>query len=417
MSQNVKLIGASKVFVCNETFEILSNGAIAFETSQNDQNKIIELGKYEILKNKYSNAIFYENAIILPAFINAHIHFEFGNNISSFAYGGFEKWLKSVMEKRDDVLSDITSSVKSSINEQLQSGVGSVGAISSYGEDMPILANSPLRVIYFNEAIGSAPTALDFLYNNFLVRYHASKALKSHKFTPAIALHSPYSVHHILAKKILEIARKDQCIVSTHFLESSAEREWLQNSQGWFKKFYQEILKVNSPKPLYTIEEFLDLFEGLQTLFTHCLFANQHDLTKIAKNSNVVSCPRSNRLLCGTYLNLNLLGSVGLKPIFATDGKSSNNNLDLLDELRCALFSYPDIEIEALSKMLILGASFYPAKALGLNNGILEAGKWADISVFECPEISQSTQAPLQFLLHSKKVKILYINGNVVTKN
>ncbi|PAF47809.1 hypothetical protein BKH46_02970 [Helicobacter sp. 12S02634-8] len=414
MEQNITLIGASKLFVCDESFEVIDEGAIAFQSNPNGRNTIIETGTYAALSARYPQGRFYKDGVILPSFVNAHIHFEFGNNTSQFVYGSFERWLESVMAKRDGVLSDFTLALKDSIQEQLMSGVGSVGAISSYGGDMSLLADSPLRVVYFNEAIGSTPSALDFLYSNFKARYASAKALQSDTFIPAIALHAPYSVHSVLAKRVLEMARKDQCPLSVHFLESQAEYQWLQNAQGWFKEFYTNILKIPTPKPLYSIEEFLGLFDGLGALWTHCLFATPKELEYIAQKGNVISCPRSNRLLCGKYLDLERLLSCGLKPIFGTDGKSSNNNLNMLDELRTALFAYPQMDIERLAQMILLGASLYPARALGLDNGVLTAGKWADISVFVCPDISQSTQAPLQFLLHSQKVKTLYINGKAV---
>ncbi|MDO7253236.1 aminofutalosine deaminase family hydrolase [Helicobacter cappadocius] len=415
MNQEIRLIGGSKVFVCDEGFTIIDDGGVAFNT-QNEQNFIIEIGKYKDLKQKYPNALFYEDAIILPSFVNAHIHFEFGNNISSFEYGGFDRWLGSVMKKREDVLSNISECVKLGVDEQLQSGVGSVGAISSYGNDMQILANSPLRVIYFNEAIGSTPSAIDFLYSDFLNRYNASKELQSNKFIPAIAIHSPYSVHKVLAKKVLQISKADNVKTSVHFLESKFEREWLESSNGWFKSFYEEVLGIKSPKPLYNITEFLEMFEGLDTLFVHCLFASGSDLDFISKNGHIISCPRSNRLLNNAYIDFSLLASRNLHPIFATDGKSSNNNLNMLDELRSALFGYFSVDIDELSKILILGSTLYPARALGLECGTLQMGKLADISVFQCPQIDKSSQSPLQFLLHSQKVKTLYINGKDIIK-
>ena len=216
----------------------------------------------------------------------------------------------------------------------------------------------------------------------------------------------------ILANKVLDLAKKDSCLVSTHFLESKSEREWLTSNCGWFEEFYKKNFHVTSPKPFYSIETFLKLFEGLKALFVHCMFAKDKELQEIAKNNHyVISCVRSNRLLSGSYLDLNTLRSLCINPMFATDGNSSNNNLNMLDELRAALFAYPQIDIEVLTKILILGTTFYPARALGLNNGTLAVDKLADIAIFECPKITQSYQAPLQFLLHAKHVKKLYING------
>lgn len=415
-NQKIELIGASKLFVCDEKFEIITDGGVVFEVSDenNLDHKILKIGKYDELMNEYSDGTFYHDSAIMPGFVNAHIHFEFGNNRSSFQYGSFPKWLTSVMEKRDEVFSGIQIGIKEGIAEQLRSGVSSVGAISSYGYDLEILANSPLRTVYFNEAIGSNLYAIDSLYDNFLLRYFSSKKFASYKFKPAVALHSPYSLHSLMAKRVLELAKKEHVLTSVHFLESQEEREWLEQGKGWFEQFYTEILNVSSPKPFYSIEEFLGLFEGLKTLFVHCLFATSKEFENIVKNQNyVISCPRSNRLLNNKFLDISFLKQLGINPIFATDGMSSNHNLNMLDELRAALFGYSQLDLEELSKALILGANANPAKALGLNVGSLEIGKFADIGVFECPEISKSSQVSLHFLLHSKEVKKLYINGKI----
>lgn len=416
-NQRIELIGASKVFVCDEKFEIITDGGVVFEVSDKDglDCKILKVGKYNELTKEYLSGTFYHDSVIIPGFVNAHIHFEFGNNRSSFEFGSFPRWLTSVMKKRNEVLSSIQACIETSIIEQLRSGVSSVGAISSYGYDLEILANSPLRTVYFNEAIGSNPSTIDSVYDNFLLRYSSSKKFTSHKFKPAIALHSPYSLHSTMAKKVLELAKKDDVPTSTHFLESQEEREWLGYEKGWFEQFYKDILNISFPKPLYKRDEFLELFEGLSTLFVHCLFATPKDFKNISKNgSYVVSCPRSNRLLNNKFLDLSLLEQANIKPIFATDGKSSNYNLNMLDELRIALFGYVNSDLEELSKALILGANANPAKALGLNVGKLEIGRYPDIAVFECLEISKSSQAPLHFLLHSKEVKKLYINGKII---
>ncbi|WP_104697459.1 MULTISPECIES: aminofutalosine deaminase family hydrolase [unclassified Helicobacter] len=401
--QQIRVIGASKVFLCNETFDILDNGAIAFG------NEILEVGNFSDLSKKYQDAIFYEDCVLLPSFINPHIHFEFSKNTTSFTYGGFDKWLDSVIKNRDEVLQDDDTILQNAIKEQLQSGVGSVGAISSYGQDMLALSQSPLKVLFFNEIIGSNPSAVDFLYSNFLQRLEASKQLASKKFIPSIAIHSPYSVHFILAKKVLDLAKKQDLKTSVHFLESLQEREWLENSSGWFKDFYIKTLGIKEPKSLYEIEEFLNLFEGLDTLFVHCLFANQNELERICSTGSIVTCPRSNRLLNNKLLNLN---SIAWNKIsIATDGKSSNNNLNFIDELRYALFSYYDYEPSKLSQNLILCATHYSAKNLGLNNGILSPQKDADFSIFEIPNIASSTQEALHFLLHAKCVKKLLVDG------
>lgn len=404
--QQIRVIGASKVFLCNKTFDILDNGAIAFS------DKILETGSFLELSKKYQNATFYTDCVLLPSFINPHIHFEFSKNTTSFVYGSFDKWLESVIKNRDAILQDNEAYLQEAIKEQLASGVGTVGAISSYGQDMLTLSESPLKVLFFNEIIGSNPSAIDFLYSNFLQRLESSKQLASKTFIPAVAIHSPYSVHFILAKKVLELAKKSNLKTSVHFLESAQEREWLEKSSGWFKDFYIKTLGIKDPKSLYQIKDFLELFRDIDALFIHCLFANQEEIKKICEYGSIVTCPKSNRLLNNKLLDLK---NIPIKKVaIATDGKSSNNNLNFLDELRSALFSYHTYEPSKFSQTLILCATNHSAKNLGLNNGVLLPQKDADFSIFEIPEISLSKQESLQFLLHAKSVKKIFIEGKEI---
>ena len=406
MQDSIKVIGASKVFVCDEAFSILDNHAIAYNET------IIEVGEYPTLSRKYGNATFHEDCVLLPSFINPHIHFEFSKNTTSFLYGGFDRWLGSVIAQRQSVLEDNATALQDAIDEQLKSGVGSVGAISSYGGDMEALAASPLKVVYFNEIIGSNPSAVDFLYSDFLARLESSQALASSSFMPAIALHSPYSVHFILAKKVLEIARAQNLPTSVHFLESKHEREWLEHSSGWFARFFSDTLKLQNPQSLYQIPDFIKLFEGLDTLFVHCLFATQEELTALTRHGTIITCPRSNRLLNNTLLDLDLLPPH--KVALATDGKSSNNNLNFLDELRCALFGYPHKDCVSFSQSLLLSATNFAAKALRLNSGILAPQYDADFALFEVAGIGDSTQEALQLLLHAKQARSLCVSGKTL---
>ncbi len=402
----MQVVGASRIFICDKDFQILHNQAIAYD------EKIREIGDFVTLKKKYNHGIFYDDCVLLPTFCNPHVHFEFSNNSTNFLYGGFDIWLDSVMQNRDAVLKDQHLMLEDSILETLKSGVGSVGAISSYGEDMHALAQSPLKVVYFNEVIGSNPSAVDFLYGNFLQRLEQSKTLSSQTFFPAIALHSPYSVHFILAKKVLEIARKENLKTSVHFLESHQERQWLEESKGYFKTFYEQTLQIKDPKSLYQIKDFLALFEGLDTLFVHCLFAKEAEIKQMLKTGSIVTCPRSNRLLNNKLLDLDALALEKIS--IATDGKSSNNNLNFLEELRCGLFGYAHKNCLEFSKDLLLSATYFGAKALRLNNGIIAKNYDADFSVFHIKNIKQSSQEALQFLLHATEAKTLTINGKTI---
>lgn len=497
----MQIIGASWVMLCDEAFGIIKNGGVVYENGE-----IIEVGQYDALVRKYgladgannrfeaessaesknadssdldssaseskNSATFHHDSVLLPALINAHIHFEFGGNTTSFDYGSFEAWLSSVMQKREGVLALAQEMLARGIQEQLRAGVGSVGAISSYGGDMEALAASPLKVVYFSEAIGSNPAMM----SGFVERVERARKLAKNtrfakpRFFPAVAIHSPYSVHSEFAKHVLEYARENLgapgacgdsgsfgkgCVVSAHFLESSAEREWLESGKGWFYGFYTDILRVPNPAPMFSIDSFLGMFEGLKCALVHGTHLNHAESTRlIDAGHSLITCPRSNRLLGGKMLDFGALDSRILTRLgIGTDGASSNANTNLLDELRAGLFGMGDdlamrggfgangandksdntardayaandcgandshagdhkkSGLQNLAQILLLAATKNGAHALGLNNGELKKGKDADIAVFHIQGIADSSQPEVHFILLAKQASTLLING------
>lgn len=232
----MKILEADFVLTCNDLFDIIESGAVVFDES------IIEVGKSEDLKTKYPDAthiIAPKNSVILPGLINPHVHLEFSANQSMLTYGNFIAWLQSVIKHRE-TLGELatTELIASKLEAMLKSGTTTLGAISSFGYDLEACEKTPQRVVFFSEILGSIPSAADAMYGDFLSRYHQSLDYKSSSFIPAISVHAPYSTHPILAKKAIELAKKENCVLSTHFMESKAERTWLDNGNGDFMTFF-----------------------------------------------------------------------------------------------------------------------------------------------------------------------------------
>lgn len=290
----MKIISASYILTCNDDFEILEDYAICFD------KMILEIDKVKDLCLKYPNAELInlpQNSVLMPGLINPHVHLEFSANKNSLKYGSFISWLNSVIKKRDDLLASCDDIV---IEKQLKimqkSGTTSFGAISSFGNEFEACVKSPQRVVYFTEVLGSHPDAVDILFTDFKERLKHVKSNKNERLIPAISIHSPYSTHPILAKHALELAKKENYIVSTHFMESMAERNWLDSGKGEFGEFFKNF--APNAKPMCNADEFLELFEGCHTLFTHCVQIKKDEIQKIKDlNGFITHCPVSNRLL------------------------------------------------------------------------------------------------------------------------
>ena len=365
--KKIKIIKADYILTMDEG-KIVKNGAIAFDS------KILEIGDFETLRVKHKECEIIEtapNSLLMPGLINAHTHLEFSSNKSTLKYGSFVEWLKSVIIKRESLMESAnTEYISKVIDSMLSSGTTTFGAISSNGYDLEACAASKAKVVFFNEAIGSTPAMVDALYNDFMARYEASKEYASERFFPSIAIHSPYAIHPIFTKKVLEIAKWDKARVSAHLLESEAEREWLDSSSGDMLEFFETFLKQN--KSLISSEEFINDFSEVDTIFTHSLELNDED-KKLLKNSNhsIAHCPVSNRLLNNKKLDLSIANSVNVA--LGTDGLSSNISLNMFDELRAGLNVHENIYINELAEQLITMATRNGAKALKLNNGVLTA--------------------------------------------
>ncbi len=350
------------------------------------------------------------HTVIYPGFINTHVHLEFSANRTSLTYGDFMHWLDSVIEHRDDLVQQCDDAMmEEATGDMLRSGITSFGAISSFGTELEVCKRIPQRVTFFNELIGSSAATADMLYADFQERLNNSMhASPDDLITPAIAIHAPYSVHPILLTKAISLAKEKNMPLSTHFLESSHEREWLESHSGGFLGFFQKFF--NADKAVTTIEEFMGAFDSYPTLFVHCTQTTSYEREYLARyNHYVAHCPRSNRLLdCGRLP----IEDVDSPLSIATDGLSSNWSLNIWDELRAALMLHHTGSLHEMADRFIRSVTSDAAKSIKSQAGRIEAGAPADIALVTLPEhIEHTGHISLQTILHTKEVSGLYIDG------
>ena len=405
----MKILSADWILTCNKEFSIIKNGAIVFN------EKIIAIGLKDDIEIKYQNyEIEYmgENSVLMPGLINTHTHLEFSANKTSLKYGNFVEWLFSVIKKREELIEKATEEfIDLELDKMLKNGTTTIGAISSYGFDMNSCIKSPLNVIYFTEVLGSKPDMIDTLFLDFQEKLKLAVANKNDRFTPAVAIHSPYSTHPFLIREVLKIAREKNMIVSSHFQESKAENDWLNHSKGDFEGFFKEMLDQH--KSFTKPSEFLDQFKDIENLsFTHCVEANDKELAQIKKlGASVIHCPSSNRLLNNSILNISYLDNIPLA--MGTDGLSSNHSLNMFEEIRNSFYMQSNLNANKLAKKLLIAVTNGGAIALGLKKGILEKDYDADIISFKLPDkIDSKEDLPIAIILHTTDVEKTYIKGN-----
>ncbi len=402
----MKIISCEYLVTFDEELRVLNGYAILYD------KKILRIEKKEKLLKEFSDIEVKEygkNTILLPGLINTHIHLEYISNKNKLNYGEFIGWLSSVIKHRDELVKSSIEKIDEVLKSLLRFGTTTIGEISSFGEDIDACKKSPINVVLFNEILGSNPSAVDILYQDFLQRYYKCLSIKDERFIPAISIHSPYSTHPILAKKVISLAKEQNSIISTHLLESKAEREWLDSGCGGFKEFLQNF--TPNPKPLCSVDEYIELFNNTHTLFTHLTYATKNEIQKIDNNFFITSCPVSNRLLENKKLDIKDIKNLTI----ATDGLSSNISLNLWDELRSAIFIHESLDLDFLAKKLLLAVTKNAANALKLKKGVLKEGYDADMIVVDLSQDFEDINHIYRWLiLHTKEAKKTIILGEEV---
>ncbi|MGH8477307.1 MAG: TRZ/ATZ family hydrolase, partial [Methylococcales bacterium] len=188
--------------------------------------------------------------------------------------------------------------------------------------------------------------------------------------SPVFAPHAPYSVSDDALKKIRMYSEELQIPIHMHVHETHDEIE-----QG---------LASTGLRPLARLKQ-LDLL-GPSFIAVHMTQLIDEEIDWIAENDcHVVHCPESNLKLASGFCPVGRLLKNGVNVALGTDSAASNNNLDMLGEMRTAALLAKGIAGDASTvpaSTALRMATLDGAKALGIDSrcGSLESGKSADIT-------------------------------------
>jgi len=144
-----------------------------------------------------------------------------------------------------------------------------------------------------------------------------------------------------------------------------------------------------------------------------------------AAGGHVVHCPESNLKLASGFCPVRELLAAGVNVALGTDSAASNNDLDMLGEMRTAALLAKGIsgDASALPAHDVLRmATLNGARALGLGEetGSLVAGKWADLTAvnLDAPE-TQPVYDPISQLVYAsgrEQVTDVWVAGQQLLK-
>lgn len=210
--------------------------------------------------------------------------------------------------------------------------------------------------------------------------------------TTAFAPHAPYSVADAALEKIRVLNNELNLPVHIHLHETAHEVE-------------QSLAHIGV-RPLERIAR-LDLFNP-NLVAVHMTALLPGEIEALARvNAHVVHCPESNMKLASGMCPVQALLRAGVNVALGTDGAASNNDLDMLAEMRTAALLAKAIAEDATAvpaHTALRMATLNGARALGLEErvGSLAPGKLADVIAVDLGQLSsQPLYDPISQLVYS----------------
>jgi cytosine/adenosine deaminase-related metal-dependent hydrolase len=321
----------------------------------------------------------YEEAVILPGFVNAHSHLEyavyagFGDGLS------FGPWIVLHTERKARLDWDATLAIaRLGAAQCLASGITTVGDASFSGAAAQACVDVGLRGIVYLEVFGRGT---DELASRFEVNRDRVAEAIGGDVRLGISPHAPYTCSVELYAACLDL----ELPVATHLAESEAEQEWLASGTGAWEPFADILPDPPGKTGIRLLAEHSLL--NARVAAAHCVLADAEEIDLLAAHDvAVVHCPRSNALLGCGIAPLAELRAAGLRIGLGTDSPASAPSFDMFDELRAAVMAARARErsTQALTATDALElATLGSARALGLDDdvGSLAPGKQADLAV------------------------------------
>lgn len=193
----------------------------------------------------------------------------------------------------------------------------------------------------------------------------------------AYAPHAPYTVSDQPLKKIVVLAEELDIPVHMHVHENAHE--------------VSQALEQAGITPLQRLHELGLLSQRL--LAVHMTQLDEKAIELVARYKvNVLHCPESNLKLASGFCPVHALQQAGVNVALGTDGSASNNDLDMIGEMRTAAMvgkgtAGDSRAVPALTALKM--ATINAARALDMQDitGSLKIGKAADITAIDLDRV------------------------------
>ena len=406
------LITADYVLTMNAGYDTFSPGAVAV-----NDNSIVAVGEKGILEQRYHahEQVDAGNAILMPGLINAHGHAPMTLLRALADDLRLDVWLLGyVMPVENEFVTPhfCWLGTQLAAAEMIRSGTTTFMDMYYYEEAVAdAVVQAGMRGICAQSVLRNpTPDAASYEDSIHRTRDYILRWQDHPLITPAIAPHAPYTVTPALMESAISLALEYSVPLHIHVAEMAQEVENHRKEYGmspipWLKE-------LGTFKTKATIAHGVHIDEGeMQTL----------------KNDNVgvVHNPSSNMKLASGIAQVATMLDLGLNVGIGTDGAASNNDLDMIEEMRLASFLAKVASMDPISlaaRQVIEMATIMGARALHIEDqtGSLEVGKRADMITISLNQARHypafqrdpdNIYARLLYAVHQEDVRHVMVNG------
>jgi cytosine/adenosine deaminase-related metal-dependent hydrolase len=322
--------------------------------------------------------------IISPGFINAHCHIELSHLKNLIPkHTGLVNFVQMIMSNRDANSDQKQGAMELASRELEASGTVAVGDICNGADSLSLKRASSLYWHNFIEVSGFVDAGAEMRIEN------ATKILMLFEeagLHSSITPHAPYSVSGNLFRMIN--GRSVDGLISIHNQETAAEDELYVSKTGAFLNLYENFgINISSftPSGKRSLASWLPYFDKNQSiLLVHNTFTTQRDISLSSFNKKhrqlyFCLCPNANLYIENCLPPVELLMENHVELVIGTDSYASNDQLDIMAEIRTISSNFPGIELATMLRWATLNG----AKALNIADvyGSFETGKQPGVVV------------------------------------
>lgn len=164
-------------------------------------------------------------------------------------------------------------------------------------------------------------------------------------------------------------------------------------------------------------------FFDIKTCAAHCVHVTENDM-KIFKSKgvNVIHNPKSNLKLGNGIAPVYKMDKMGINVCMGTDSQASNNSNNLFSDINFAALLQKTGNATAVGAQEVMKfATVNGAKALGLNTGVIESGRKADLALLDLdrPEFypRNNLLSALAYSANGTETDTVIIDGQIVLEH